>query len=104
MSLQPLSRCLQPCVLALATLLAGCSSAPQTVRVPVPVPCKAPMPQRPAMPTEALTADAALDDFVQAAAAEIERREGYEVQLRAAIEACAGGSVALRVKTAGAEQ
>ena len=45
-------------------------------------------PQRPAMPTEALAVDAALDDFVAAAAAEIERREGYEQLLRAALAAC----------------
>ena len=72
-----------------ALLLTGCASAPEAVRIAVPVPCKVNMLQRPVMPTESLTPDVALDDFVAAAAAEIERREGYELQLRAALEACA---------------
>lgn len=70
-----------------AVLMAGCSTC-EPVRVPVPVPCTVTPPQRPQMPTEALAADTSLDDFVAAAAAEIERREGYEVQLRAALQAC----------------
>lgn len=37
---------------------------------------------------EALRPGASLDDFERAAMAEIERREGYEVQLVAALEAC----------------
>ena len=77
-------------VIALTALiwgLAGCSSC-EPVRVPVPVPCSAPMPQRPTMPTESLTPTATLDAFVQAAAAEIERRDAYETQLRAALGAC----------------
>ena len=76
-------------ITAAAAMLAGCSTC-EPVKVPVPVPCNAPAPQRPTMPTEALTADATLDDFVAAAAAEIERREGYELQLRAALQACQG--------------
>ncbi len=74
-------------MVAAALLLAGCSTC-EAVRVPVPVPCKVTPPQRPSMPTEALAADTSLDDFVAAAAAEIERREGYELQLRAALQAC----------------
>ena len=77
---------------ALAALLAGCAaqSAPrvQQVNVPVPVPCRESEPPRPAMPTEALDADVTLDAFAAAAIAEIERREGYEGQLRAALAAC----------------
>ena len=77
---------------ALAALLAGCAapSAPrvQQVNVPVPVPCRESEPPRPAMPTEALDADVTLDAFAVAAIAEIERREGYEGQLRAALAAC----------------
>lgn len=79
----------QLAALTQAALLAGCAAKGEPVRVAVPVPCNVNMPQRPNMPTEALTPDAALDDFVAAAAAEIERREGYELQLRAALEACA---------------
>lgn len=78
---------------ALAALLAGCAaqSAPrvQRVHVPMPVPCRESEPPRPAMPTEALDADVTLDAFAAAAIAEIERREGYEGQLRAALAACA---------------
>ena len=77
-----------------AMLLAGCATNPATVRVAVPVPCRVQVPPRPEMPTENLPVDAALDDFVAAAAAEIERREGYELQLRAALAACAGSSSA----------
>ena len=76
-------------IVAAAAVLAGCSTC-EPVKVPVPVPCRVAMPQRPQMPTEALDADVSLDDFVAAAAAEIERREGYELQLRAALQACQG--------------
>ena len=79
-------------VAVLAVLLAGCAAQPaprvQRVNVPVPVPCRESEPPRPAMPTEALDADVTLDAFAAAAIAEIERREGYEGQLRAALAAC----------------
>jgi hypothetical protein len=69
-----------------AVYLTGCASETQTRTITVP--CRATMPARPIMPTESLSPDALLDAFVQAAAAEIERREGYEQELRAAIGAC----------------
>jgi hypothetical protein len=79
-------------VAALSALLAGCAAQPaprvQQVNVPVPVACRESEPPRPAMPTEALPANVTLDAFAAAAIAEIERREGYEVQLRAALAAC----------------
>ena len=56
--------------------------------VPVPVECKEPVPARPVMPTEGLATTATLDQFAQAAMAEIERREGYEGELLAALENC----------------
>ena len=74
-------------IIAVCVLLAGCS-APQVQRVAVSVPCRVAIPARPLMPTERLPVDASLDAFVQAAAAEIERREGYEQELRAALGAC----------------
>ena len=79
--------------LALLLALAGCQTAPvrielQRVNVPVPVPCDEPAPERPAMPTEQLRPGATVDQFVQAAQAEIERREGYEVRLLAALTVC----------------
>lgn len=76
------------CVLALA----GCASAPrvetQTVKVPVPVACREPTPDRPSMPTEALAEDADPFELLRASLAEIDRREGYEVKLAAALENC----------------
>lgn len=79
-------------LLACAALLAGCATKThvevQRVSVPVPVECKEPLPERPVMPTEALGDSATLDAFVQAATAEIERREGYEGELRAGLENC----------------
>ncbi|ABM32376.1 conserved hypothetical protein [Paracidovorax citrulli AAC00-1] len=76
----------------LAVLLTGCAGAPRVetvkVRVPVPVECREPVPARPVMPTEALRTGVSVDDFVRAAMAEIERREGYEGQLLVALEAC----------------
>ena len=78
-------------LLALA-LLAGCQTAAQVeiqrAAVPVPVECKEPVPARPVMPTESLGGGATLDQFAQAAMAEIECREGYEVELRTALENC----------------
>lgn len=77
-------------IVALVGLLAACGVAPvQTVKVPIPVPCDAAEPARPAMPTEALSPGVDLDRFAAAAMAEIELREGYEGELRAAVRACA---------------
>lgn len=80
--------------LAAAVLLVGCGATPparveiQQVKVPVPVPCDEPEPERPTMPTEQLSDDADVDMYVQAAGAEIERWNGYEIQLRAALANC----------------
>lgn len=75
-----------------ALALAGCSSVPrveiQTVKVPVPVECREPIPDRPSMPTGALADDADPFDLLRAALVEIDRREGYEVRLLAALMAC----------------
>ncbi|ATH16515.1 hypothetical protein CHL79_26925 [Delftia acidovorans] len=80
-------------VLASLLALAGCQTAPtrvelQRVNVPVPVACDEPVPERPAMPTEQLRPGATVDQFTQAALAEIERREAYEIQLMAALMVC----------------
>lgn len=76
-----------------AGLLSACGASPpkveiQTVKVAVPVPCQEPEPARPSMPTEHLAGDADVDAYVQAAAAEIARREGYEDQLVTALRNC----------------
>lgn len=73
-------------------LLAGCGSVPrveiQEVKVPVPVECREPIPERPSMPMEALADDADPFTLLRAALAEIDRREGYEVRLLAALLMC----------------
>ena len=46
------------------------------------------VPERPVMPTEYLSPGATVDQFTQAAQAEIERREGYERQLWTALAIC----------------
>ena len=78
-------------LIAACALLAGCATKThveiQRVAVPVPVECREPVPARPVMPTESL-GGTTLDQFAQAAMAEIERREGYEVELRTALENC----------------
>ena len=80
--------------LAAAVLLAGCGAAPparvdiQQVKVAVPVPCDESEPERPNMPTEHLPVGADVDMYIQAAGAELERREGYETELRAALANC----------------
>jgi len=79
-------------LLLCALSLAGCATAPrvdiQTVKVPVPVACREATPDRPSMPTEALAEDADPFDLLRASLAEIDRREGYEVKLVAALENC----------------
>lgn len=76
-------------LIAACLLFSGCSATlPQATHVPVPIECREEVPDRPVMPTEALQSGAGLDAFVQAATAEIERREGYEVRLRSALVSC----------------
>ena len=76
-------------LVGLACSLAACGVAPiQTVKVPVPVECSVEVPARPAMPTEALAPGVDLDRFSASALAEIELREGYEGELRAALAEC----------------
>lgn len=79
-------------LLLVLLVLGGCASSPrvevQTVKVPVPVECREPIPDRPNMPTEALADDADPFELLRAALGEIDRREGYEVRLLAALTNC----------------
>jgi hypothetical protein len=73
--------------------MTGCSSAPPVVKfdqvkVAIPVACQEPEPARPVMPTEHLAGAVDVDAYVQAAEAEIERREGYELLLVQALRNC----------------
>lgn len=84
-------RSLPVIALAAVLLLAGCTTAsPERVqtRVPVPVACQEAVPDRPVMPTEALVPGVLPWTLLRAALAEIDRREAYEVQMRAALVAC----------------
>jgi hypothetical protein len=83
---------------AVALGLAGCATRPPQlveIRVPVPVPCQVATPARPAMPTDALVPAvpgeqilASIERKVKALLAELELREGYELELLAALQAC----------------
>jgi len=78
-------------VSAIAALLAGCGAtmpAATITRVPIPVQCKETVPDRPTMPTEQFHAKPKTDELLKSSLAENERREGYEVKLRTALEAC----------------
>ena len=79
-------------LIAACALLAGCAGQKhveiQQVKVPVPVECREPVPDRPVMPTEALAPGVALFGLVQAALAEIDRRGAYEVRLRTPLLIC----------------
>lgn len=71
-------------------VLTGCAApgAGFEVKVPVPIKCQEPEPDRPAMPTDVLAPGVTLDLFVKAAQAEIEIRDGYEQQLQTALRNC----------------
>lgn len=58
------------------------------VKVPVPVECRVDVPSRPAMPTEAFQVRPTVDDYTKASLAELKLREGYEIQLRTALQVC----------------
>jgi type IV pilus biogenesis protein CpaD/CtpE len=77
-------------VLISALLLTGCASQDRLVqvKVPLPVACQITEPARPMMDTETVLISAPIDELARAMRAEIERREGYEGQLRAALSAC----------------
>lgn len=75
-------------LIAACAVLTGCATQTAQVRVPVPVACHEQLPERPLMPTEILQPGVAPWVLLRAALAEIDRREGYEVQLVAALRAC----------------
>ena len=76
-------------LLVAAVSLAGCGTPHlQPIKIPVPVECRVQTPARPAMLTEALASGVNLDRYVAASRAEIELREGYEGELRAALAIC----------------
>lgn len=78
----------------LVVSLAGCETIPEIVevRVPIAVRCEVAKPVRPRMDTEHLPLDAKVDVQSRAMRAEIERREGYEGELRTALDVCTAPS------------
>lgn len=76
-------------IIAAALLLSACGTTEYVrVSVPVPVECREPEPARPEMPTEVLEPGAAPFVLLRSALAEIDRREAYEIKLRAALAVC----------------
>lgn len=72
-----------------AAVLAGCGATRTLkVSVPVPVACLEAEPARPVFPTEQLAPGAPPFVLLRAALAEIDRREGWETELVAALRAC----------------
>lgn len=91
--------------LAAAVIQIGCATAPEpvidvrTVNVAVPVPCREPVPEKPAFPMDGLRPGTPLNQFVSAALAERLVRGGYELQLETALRACTGPAPPLGLKT-----
>lgn len=73
---------------AVCAVLAGCSTEKGVIKIPIPVACTETVPERPAMPTESLMPGVDAFMLTRAALAEIDRREAYEIKMRAALAAC----------------
>lgn len=74
-------------------LLAGCATreAPprvERVEVPVSVPCKVTMPERPTLPTDVMSLDAGIWEQMVALRAERKELRGYVLRLEAAVSGC----------------
>lgn len=75
----------------LSLSLTGCAmTAPRVheVKVAVRVPCKAPMPERPAFAVDGLPVGAGIWEQMKALRADRKQRQGYETELEAAVRAC----------------
>lgn len=79
----------------LSLLLAGCSAIPEKpivqtveVKVPVQVPCKVSLPERPVFELDKTPADAGIFDLAKAAVIEIKQRRAYQAELEAAAKSC----------------
>jgi uncharacterized lipoprotein YajG len=74
----------------LSLLLAGCASAPTstTVRVPVPVPCVAAMPQKPSFRTDLELNELSDAALIIGLALDRRDRQWYEAVLEATLAGC----------------
>ena len=81
-----------PLIIILLALLTGCAGepifTPVEVAVPVTTPCHAPTVTPPDFPLQHVAATASLFVKTRAALAELDLRQAYEAELRAAAEAC----------------
>lgn len=83
-------------IIMAALAVAGCGGvntvppvgAPQEVKIPVAVPCKAPAVTIPAFAVDALSLGAGAWDQMAALRAERLQRKAYEAELEAAVGAC----------------
>lgn len=83
-------------VIVATLMVAGCGgvntappvAAPQEVKIPVAVPCKAPEVTIPAFAVDALGLGAGVWDQMAALRAERLQRKAYEAELEAALNAC----------------
>ena len=76
-------------LIAACAVLAGCGATRTLkVSVPVPVACNETVPPRPVMPTDQLAPGVPPFVLLRAALSEIDRREGWETELVAALRAC----------------
>ncbi|MFR0689554.1 hypothetical protein ACLUTX_09170 [Enterobacterales bacterium AE_CKDN230030158-1A_HGKHYDSX7] len=74
-----------------ALLLSGCTTSeprPMEVRIPTPVPCRAPAIDTPRFATADLRPADDLQTKVRALLAERQQHLAYETRLRAALDAC----------------
>lgn len=77
--------------LVVLLLLAGCSSIPSSpieVQVPISIPCKIQLPVKPNFSTNMLGIGEDIFTQVKSLLAERKQRQGYELELEAAIESC----------------
>lgn len=73
------------------TLLAGCGATlPQLVeiKVPLPIACQVAEPARPALAIDSMPPDLPIDVQARNLRADHDVRDGYESELRAALQAC----------------
>jgi hypothetical protein len=80
-------------IILLLVSTAGCAGAPcapvvTEVKIPVAVPCDAPLPSRPAFAVDGLPLGAPIDEQMRALRAERRQRIGYEIELETAAGAC----------------
>lgn len=77
----------------LASILAGCGSAPTipaTVSVAVDKPCDVPVPDKPVFPADTLTGNEDIFTIGKTLWADRKARQAYELKLGTALEGCTG--------------